>query len=291
MGFDRAKIAAWLSQKIEALEARDISALAASLHPEICFTWPPAQWHGSEQLVALGHQHLANCQAICFHLQHLLIDEVQGVAALAWVLRYASKNSGACRQILGGAILQFNNQGLLRHCRVYLDPLRSKIIPRLDVPWPATPWTPHPQPGSPPTRAQVEKLIHAHAKAWSTHNVDLLSQLVHDEIHICPPWDYQIGRENAVKGAKIYFNYYQDTQVTPRRIIFDSTQPHFGVCEQTFACTNPETGRRGYDRDFAFFEIAQGKLRYWRTYFDTTHSVQQIEKTAGFIIGRQDVSQ
>ncbi len=36
------------------------------------------------------------------------------------------------------------------------------------------------------------------------------------------------------------------------------------------------------DYDFVFFEIAGGKLRYWRTYFDTSRSAQVVEKTVGF---------
>jgi hypothetical protein len=134
----------------------------------------------------------------------------------------------------------------------------------------------------------MEALVRANARAWSSHSLDRLGQVIHDEICVCPPWDYQLGRQNVERGARIYFTHYQDTQVTPTRIVNDPDQPYFGVCEQTFACTNPETGRRGADADFAFFEIAQGKLRYWRTYFDTSQSVQVIEKTAGFLdVGNQ----
>jgi hypothetical protein len=113
--------------------------------------------------------------------------------------------------------------------------------------------------------------------------VTQLQAAIHDEIVLQPPWDYVVGQAALVAGANVYFANYTDTRVTLHRLILDPTQPHFGVCEQTFACANPDTGRRGEDHDFAFFEIAQGKLRYWRTYFDTTRSVQVVEKTFGFL--------
>jgi hypothetical protein len=280
---DRINVESRVQRLVSALEARDISTVLAGLSPEGTFIWPNFEWRGRGEWRAALEQYLATWRAVKLSLRHLLIDASHQTAALEWVCRYADGNKEGCQEVLGGTVLQFDEKGLLGYCRTYLDPVRSRSLSSFDAPWPDPGWTPHPNPGPPPGRAFAEQLIQANARAWSSHDVAQLSGVIHDEICICPPWDYRVGRANVERGAQIYFDQYQDTQVTPKRIVFDPTQPYFGVCEQAFACTNPDTGQRGEDADFAFFEIAQGKLRYWRTYFDTARSVQVIEKTAGFL--------
>jgi hypothetical protein len=280
---DRINIESRVQRLVSALEARDISTILAGLSPGGIIVWPNFQGQGRGEWRAVLEQYLATWRAVRFNLRHLLIDASEQVAALEWVCRYEDGNREGCQEVLGGTVLQFDAAGLLGYCRTYLDPVRGRSLSSFDAAWPDPGWTPHPNPGPPPNRAFAEQLIQANARAWSSHDVAQLSQVIHDDICICPPWDYQVGRANVERGAQIYFDHYQDTQVTPKRIVFDPTQPYFGVCEQTFACTNPETGQRGQDADFAFFEIAQGRLRYWRTYFDTAKSVQVIEKTAGFL--------
>lgn len=257
--------------------------IGAGLHPEIYFEWPACQWQGRDRAQAALEEHLSEWQAVRFHLHRLLIDTAQRAAAVEWICRSAIRGEEDCQEILGGTVLDFAQNGQLRQGRTYLDPNRSRVIADIDAPWPNEGWSPSQEPGPAPTRTEAEQIIRANARAWSSHDLVQLEAVIHDEICICPPWDYQQGRAAVQKGAKIYFANYGDTQVTPRRFIIDPTQPYLGACEQTFACTNPDTGQRGEDSDLAFFEIAQGKLRYWRTYFDTTHSVQTIEKTAGHV--------
>jgi hypothetical protein len=285
---DRATLEAQLQRYKVALEARDVATLSAGLHPEIRFVWPGLQLQGRAQVQTTLQRYLANRKAVRLYLRQLLIDDSYAMAAVEWVYRYADSEESAAQEVLGGVVLQFDEQGLITYGRVYLDPVRSRKISGLNEPWPEAGWSPSQNPGPPPGRAFIEQLIKANARAWASHEVGQLRPIMHDEICLCPPWDYRLGRQSAERGAQVYFDHYRDTHVTPHRFIIDSTQPYFGVCEQTFACTNPETGQRGADHDFAFFEIAQGKLRYWRTYFDTGKSVQVIEKTAGFLEQRQD---
>jgi hypothetical protein len=280
---NREAVAAWIQQKIAALEARDISGLTEGLAAEVSFLWLGEQWQGREAVETAIKAKVAAWEGVRFQPVHILIEAEQGVAAVAWVCRFGRE--GAYQEMLGGTVLEFSETGALRYARTYLDPVRSRSIPHLELPWPAPSWQPCQEPGPPPARAVLEGVIQANARAWASHEVKQLSQILHDEITVSPPWDYLVGRQQVEKGAEVYFNHYRETQVTPHRLIIDPTQPYFGVCEQTFACTNPETGQRGEDADYAFFEVAQGKLRYWRTYFDTTQSVQVLEKTAGFLQG------
>jgi hypothetical protein len=227
--------------------------------------------------------YLAECSALRLHLRRLLIDPTQQVAAVEWVGRYSQPGQDGRLEILGGTVLDFSDDGLIARWRTYLDPVRRRTLTNLDAPLPDEGWSPRPDPSPPLSRTAMEQVIYAYGQGWSNHNVTQLSAVIHEEMVVQPPWDYVVGRAAIEAGAQVYFANYVDTCVTPHRLILDSTQPHFGVCEQTFACTNPDTGQRGEDHDFAFFEIAQGKLRYWRTYFDTTHSAQIVEKTIGYL--------
>ena len=280
---DRSIIENWVHQHLAAWEVGNVITISATLHPEVAFVLPILRGAGrASAQVALEH-HLDGGPSLRLHVRRLLIDPVQRVAAIEWVCRYARPGENGCQELLGGTTLDFDSAGLIWRWRTYLDPVRRRTLSDLEAPLPDEGWSPCPDPGPPPTPSTAQQIIHSYAQAWSNHDLAQLHAAVHDEICIQPPWDYVMGRAALETGAGIYFANYTDTRVTPHRLILDPTQPHFGVCEQTFACTNPDTGQRGEDHDFAFFEIAQGKLRYWRTYFDTTRSAQTVEKTVGFV--------
>jgi hypothetical protein len=287
--FDRATLKSWIERQLAALEAGDILMLMTGWHPQFSFVWPALQWAGRDQMQAALAGYLDRQQPVRLHIRQLLLDADHRTAAVEWAGRYANQNDPGYQEILGGTVLEFAEDGLLRYCRTYLDPIRRRTLAHPEAAWPDRGWSPSQNPGPPPTRSFIEQFLHTYAQAWSTHDFSAISRLIHDDICVSPPWDYLVGRENVERGAQVYFAHYRDTQVTPHRFIIDPEQPYFGVCEQTFACTNPETGRRGQDSDFAFFEIAQGKLRYWRTYFDTTNSAQVIEKTDGYLQRQQGV--
>lgn len=264
-------------------ETRDASAIADTLHPEVEFIWPAIHGQSCREARAVLETCLAEFQSLRLHLRRLLIDPVQQVAAVEWICRYTESGESGCQEILGGTVLDFDQTGLIYRWRTYLDPVRRRTLSGFDDPLPGEGWSPCPEPGPQPSPTLVREIIQTYAQAWSQHNLVQLNATIHDEMIVHPPWDYVVGRTAIEAGARVYFANYTDTRVTPQRLILDSTQPYFGVCEQIFACTNPDTSRRGEDHDFAFFEIAQSKLRYWRTYFDTSRSAQVVEKTVGFL--------
>ena len=280
---ERTVVEAWLEQHLTAWAASDVLAITEGLQSEAHFILPPIQGVGRSQAQALLTSRLAELQAVYLHVRRLLIDVRQRAAAVEWICRWRKQAEPEYREIMGGTILDFDLAGLVSRWRTYLDPVRQRNLADLAVPLPDEGWSPSSNPGPSPARETVVQLLQAYATAWASHDPAQFRELIHDEMCIHPPWDYMLGRTAVEAGMQTYFANYLDTQVTPHRILIDPSQPYFGVCEQTFACTNPDTGRRGEDHDFAFFEVAQGKLRYWRTYFDTTHSAQTVEKTVGFL--------
>jgi ketosteroid isomerase-like protein len=280
---ERTTLEKWVKQHLAAWEAGDVLAISAMLHPEIQFTLPAINWQGHGLVQRALERYLTHYSLIRFHLRRLLVDPMQQVAAVEWIGRFARSGENGCEEFLGGTVLDFDPAGLIVCWRTYLDPVRRRMLDTPAAPLPGEGWLPYPDPGPPLPRAAIEQFIQAYAQAWSNHDLAQINRVIHAEIVVQPPWDYIVGPAAFEAGARTYFANYTETCVTPHRLILDATQPYFGVCEQTFACTNPDTGQRGEDHDFAFFEMAQGKLRYWRTYFDTTRSAQVIEKTLGFL--------
>ncbi|HEX9923941.1 MAG TPA: nuclear transport factor 2 family protein [Anaerolineae bacterium] len=275
---DRDCIKTWVQQHIASLEAGDIASFMAGIHADINVIWPRTAWAGWDQVQASLAQQINETKAIRFYLRRLLIDVQQSVAGVEWVCRYVDQNTNMCHEFLGGAALDFTGEGQLYRCQIHLDFDRSGVVSTLEAPWPQEQWSPGVDPGVPFSRTQSEQFLQDYAAAWSNHDAVTIGQLLHDEVYLCPPWAYREGKEEVEAIARYHFANFLDTQVTPQRIIFDESQPYFGICQQTFACTNPKTGLRGQDTDFAFFEICQGKLRYWRNYFDTGRSIQDDYK-------------
>lgn len=282
INLDRSTIQSWVQQHLTAWEVGDVSAISAAFHPKIQFILPKINWQGYGLPQAALTKYLPQYQRLQLYLRRLLIDPAQQVAAVEWIGRYTPPGETGCQEMLGGTVLDFDQAGLIYRWRTYLDPVRRRTLAQSADPLPDEGWSPCADPGPPLSPAAVEEVLRAYAQSWSNHDIAQLNAVIHDEMIVQPPWDYVAGRTAIEAGARVYFANYTDTRVTPHRLILDPTQPHFGVCEQTFACTNPETGQRGEDHDFAFFEIAAGKLRYWRTYFDTSRSAQVVEKTVGF---------
>ncbi len=271
---DRGALRQTVHRLARALEAQDLPALEAALDPDLAFSLPHRRLRGRGPAMAFLAERIGDWSQVRFHIRRLLVDGEAPVAAFEWVLRAQQADLEGAVERLGGTVLDFGPDGRILQAATYLDEERSGPIPSLDVPWPQEPWRPCPEPGPPLPRAEMEALVHTLARAWNESDISLIQAIVHDQVDLSPPWTYLAGREAVLAMSRTYMANHRDTRVTPHRFIIDPDHPHWGVCQQTFACTNIATGRRGEDHDYAFFAVCQGKLHYWRTYFDTAQSVQ-----------------
>ncbi len=281
----RSDLRRYVLQLAAHLEARTIPALVSALAPGVVLSLPRLRLEGQPPVRAFLVEQLGSGSQVRFHVRRLLVDGDAPVAAFEWVLRVQEAGSPEVTQRLGATVLDFGPDGRILQAATYLDEERSGPIPSLDAPWPQEPWRPCPEPGPPLPRAEMEALVHTLARAWNESDLGLIDAIVHDQVHLSPPWTYLAGREAVLDMSRTYMANHRDTRVTPHRFIIDPEHPHWGVCQQTFACTHIATGRRGEDHDYAFFAVCQGKLHYWRTYFDTAQSVQsayiQANRPAG----------
>lgn len=268
----RNAIEEWFYNHVSSLEARDPELLCVGMAEDVKGLFPQNRWQGRADVQNALAAWLAQNGQVRLRAKRLLVDEAHRTAAVEWVLRTAPDTGAPAQQLLGIAVLDFDGACRLQACHVRWDGLRSGAIPHLHAPWPTEQWVAgH---GHPATRRQVESAAHGLAAAWNSRQRQPFLALIHDEVHLCPPWDYRIGPIGFMTIVDHHFAAYRDTCVTVERVIYDESQPTFAVVMQQFACTNAATGQRGVDADIAFMEVIDGRLRYWRNYFDAAASVQ-----------------
>lgn len=149
-GPDRNRYAAikdWVHRHLAAWEARDGLAIGETLHPNIQFILPTINWQGRSLVQTALESYLAHYSALRLHLRRLLLDPTQQVAAVEWIGRYARPGQDGCQEILGGTVLDFNQDGLIIRWRTYLDPVRQRTLANLDASLPDEGWSPCPDPG------------------------------------------------------------------------------------------------------------------------------------------------
>jgi len=162
---------------------------------------------------------------------------------------------------------------------VWTDPVWHVTLNSLETPLPHEVWKPSKTGKSPRSRDEIASLIIRKIKAFSRESIPDWEKCVHDDVIVHPPWDTLIGLDASKKATHVYFENYKHTKITPLHLMYDETQPNFAVYQQIFKTTNKATGEEGEDRDFVFLEVVDGKIRYWRTYFDTNSSAQKSEST------------
>jgi len=177
-------------------------------------------------------------------------------------------------------VLDGEHQGVWRW-QTWKDASRVTLR-SIDTPLPSEIWRPAtPRSFVPATQARekIYELLEEHMHAYKTADLNLWRQCIHEEVIIHPPWDVIIGRNTAKKAVNVFFQNYTNTEITPLHLLYDETQPHFVAYQQIFKTSNITTGEVGEDVDFVFIEVVDQKIRYWRTYFDTTASAQKCDKT------------
>lgn len=121
------------------------------------------------------------------------------------------------------------------------------------------------------TLDEVKALIERQAHAWIVQDIELaLPDFAPDAIFQSPGGRW-VGREEIRKVANACFRETISVKINILRVIFDG---HYGAVEWTWEETLRANNRRRFAEDAIVFEIVDGKIVYWREYFDTA----QMEK-------------
>lgn len=113
---------------------------------------------------------------------------------------------------------------------------------------------------------QVRALIERQARAWERADVEaILADFAPDCLFITPGGRWQ-GHAAVRAAAEAAFAAVTDVRISITRVLLDGAQ---GAVEWTWRETSRADGRRHTVEDGIIFELRDGRIVYWREYFDT----------------------
>lgn len=115
---------------------------------------------------------------------------------------------------------------------------------------------------------QVRLLVERQARAWENEDYDAITaDFALDGWFISPGGRWQ-GHAQIVAAARAFFAVSHQVQINITRVIFDGERA--GGCEWIWQETRRSDGKILRAEDAIIFELnADGKISYWREYFDT----------------------
>jgi uncharacterized protein (TIGR02246 family) len=117
------------------------------------------------------------------------------------------------------------------------------------------------------TRDEVWELLQARACAWETGDLEAIAAGYAPDVVLIAPGGIRLEgiaalRENNAR----YFADYTDIRVNLTRVVLDGDE---GALEWTWSETRRADGQRRSVDDAIVFVLREGKIVYWREYFDT----------------------
>ena len=114
---------------------------------------------------------------------------------------------------------------------------------------------------------EIRAIVEQAKNAWVARDADALAQLFTPDAQLIVPgqrWQGQAKiREEVAKFARLY----TDVQITVHRTIVDGNR---AAVEWHYEDTEKATGKRSQADDAIVIEVTNGRISYWREYFDTS---------------------
>lgn len=109
-------------------------------------------------------------------------------------------------------------------------------------------------------------LVERQARAWEREDVPaIVADFADDGVLISPGGRWQ-GHEALGAAAAAFFAVAGDVRITVTRVLLDGDR---GAVEWTWSETRRADGRRITVEDGIIFQLRDGRILYWREYFDT----------------------
>jgi uncharacterized protein (TIGR02246 family) len=115
-------------------------------------------------------------------------------------------------------------------------------------------------------RADAWALVERQARAWERADLDAITaDFAPDGLFISPGGRWQ--GTAAIRGAaQAFFATSREVRIHLTRVLCDGDM---GAAEWTWGETRIATGQRHSAEDAIVFVVRDGKIIYWREYFDT----------------------
>lgn len=112
---------------------------------------------------------------------------------------------------------------------------------------------------------QIQAMIVRQAQAWEEQDAQAIADdFAEDAIFIAAGFKFT-GKQQIRKAAQDYFKQFHHTSVTIKRTIIDGD---CGAVEWDWRDQNRKSGIEGFAEDAIIFELAKGKIVYWREYIE-----------------------
>jgi uncharacterized protein (TIGR02246 family) len=109
-------------------------------------------------------------------------------------------------------------------------------------------------------------LVERQARAWERTDLDaIVADFAPNGVFISPGGRWE-GKDEIRQAATDFFAAARDVKINVARVILMN---NFGAVEWTWSETRIATGKRHTMDDAIIFTVRDGKIFYWREYFDT----------------------
>lgn len=112
---------------------------------------------------------------------------------------------------------------------------------------------------------QIQAIIVRQAQAWEEQNAQaIVNDFAEEAIFIAAGFKFT-GKQQIKQAAQDYFRQFNHTSVKIKRTIVDGD---LGAVEWDWRDQNRKTGKESFAEDAIIFELANGKILYWREYIE-----------------------
>jgi uncharacterized protein (TIGR02246 family) len=112
----------------------------------------------------------------------------------------------------------------------------------------------------------IRSTIELARKAWSDRDADALAELFTEDGTVIVPGQRWQGQTRIRSQIAKFARDYTDVSITIERIIIDGDR---AAVEWHYEDTEKATGKRNRSDDAIVLEVQNGRISYWREYFDT----------------------
>lgn len=112
----------------------------------------------------------------------------------------------------------------------------------------------------------IRSTIELARKAWIDRDADALAELFTEDGTLIVPGQRWQGQTRIRSEIAKFARDYTDVSITIERIIIDGDR---AAVEWHYEDTEKATGKRNRSDDAIVLEVQNGRISYWREYFDT----------------------
>ena len=117
------------------------------------------------------------------------------------------------------------------------------------------------------THEEVQRLLLRRIRAWRDEDLDAIMADYADDIVHVSPYGRRVGVAAMRAADERYLAEYTGFEVQLNRLVVEGDQ---GALEWTWTETRRADGLRRSADDAIVFVLRDGKIAYWREYFDPT---------------------